>query len=158
MEFFLYPRPPAYRRESLDQIFGDRVRYTLSIGHDVTWKPTTSELSPDSFDETISNHRLAVLHFWAHWNEYDKQMDVTLGEIEAEYDGRVFFGSVDADRDGHWQKCRELGIVNLPAIASFANGKHIETLIGMRTKEELTNKMKEWITAARLSYEPHGNF
>ena len=116
----------------------------------MTWKPTTFEVSPDSFDETISNHRLAVLHFWARWNEYDKQMDVTLGEIEAEYDGRVFFGSVDADQDGHWQRCRELGILNLPAIASFANGTHMETLIGMRTKEELSNKMKAWITAARL--------
>ena len=114
----------------------------------MAWRPTTSEVTPDSFEEAVSNHKLIVLHFWAGWNQYDRQIDAVLAEIESEYEGRVFFGSVDADHHGHWKRCREFGIVNLPAIASFANGKYIETIIGMRSKEVLSKKLKEWTVAA----------
>lgn len=116
----------------------------------MTWRPTTSEVLPQSFDKAISNHRLVVLHFWAGWNEYDKRMAEALEEIEAEYKGRVFFGSVNTDHRGHWQRCKDLGILNLPALASFANGKHMERVIGMKAKEELSKKMKEWIIAAQV--------
>jgi len=122
----------------------------------VTWKPTTPEVLPDSFADSISNHRLAVLHFWAAWNEYDKQTDAALGDIESQYQDRVFFGSVDTDHFGNWQRCRALGILNLPAIAFFANGKHIETLIGIRPKEELSNKIQEWIIAAGITSTSSG--
>ena len=114
------------------------------------WRPTTSEVSPDSFDEAVSNHRLVVLHFWAAWNEYDKQMDADLEEVESEYKNRVFFWINRHGPSWHWQRCRELGILNLPAIACFANGKHMQTVIGMRSKQELSKKIKEWIMAARV--------
>ena len=77
-------------------------------------------------------------------------MDAAFEEIESDYEGRVFFGSIDADEQGHWQRCREFRVLNLPAIASFANGKHIETVIGMRSKKELSKKIKEWIIAATV--------
>lgn len=112
------------------------------------WRPTTPEVSPDGFDEVISSHRMILLHFWAGWNQYDRGMDAALAEIRSEYEGQVFFGSVDSDHHGHWQKCRELGILNLPAITFFADGKHIETMIGMRPKEELSKKIREWIIAS----------
>jgi len=113
------------------------------------WRPTTNEVLPKSFGEIVSNHQLIVFHFWASWNAYDRHMDAALATLQYEYEGRIFFGSVDADNQENWQLCRELGVVNLPALAFFANGKHLETVIGMRPKENLSQKMEKWTIASR---------
>lgn len=76
-------------------------------------------------------------------------MDEALREIETEHQDHAFFGAVDADCEGHWQKCRELRVLNLPALACFINGKHVETVIGVRSKKYLSNKIKEWLIAAQ---------
>lgn len=110
---------------------------------------STTDVSSDSFEEVVSKHRLVVLHFRASWNEYDKQMDSVFEEIESEHAGRIFFGSVDTDDQNHWQRCKQLRLLNLLAIVSFANGEHMETLIGVRTKEEMSKKIEEWWVAAR---------
>jgi len=128
---------------------GQARRYALSGDYDVTWKPTTSEVSPQSFGEVVANHKLAVFHFWASWNMVDKKMDEALREIETEHRDHAFFGSVDTECEGHWQKCRDLGVLNLPALACFINGEHVETVIGMRSKKYLSSKVKEWLIAAR---------
>ena len=80
---------------------------------------------------------------------YDKKMDEALREIETKHKDQAYFGSVDADCEGHWQKCRELGVLNLPALACFINGEHVETVIGMPSKKYLSNKISEWLIAAR---------
>jgi len=76
-------------------------------------------------------------------------MDIRLGKIAAKYGHQIFLGSIDADDPGHWQMCRELGVLNLPALVSFVNGKHFETLIGLRSEEDLDSKLQAWLNSAR---------
>lgn len=116
----------------------------------MTWKPTSIEVTSQSFDDVISKHKLAVIHFWAEWNAYDLQMDRVLKQIQTEYHGYAFFGAVDVDVEGHLQRCKDLRVVNVPAIASFVNGKHFETVIGLLSTERLRVKMTEWLIAAGI--------
>ena len=115
----------------------------------MSWKPSTTEVLPDAFGEVIAGHNIAVLHFWAAWNTYDVVMDQRLCEIANAYKGQIFIGSIDADNEENWERCKELRILNLPAIASFVNGQHFETVIGLPSDELLNSKVQEWLNATR---------
>jgi thioredoxin 1 len=109
------------------------------------WNPSSIPVRPDEFGEVIADHDVAVFHFWASWNTYDKTMDQILSEIAAEYKGRIFIGSIDADEPENWTRCKELRVLNLPAVASFINGKHHETIIGLNSREFWSRKVEEWM-------------
>lgn len=115
----------------------------------MSWKPSTTEVLPDRFGEVIAGHNVALFHFYASWNVYDVEMDQMLCEIAGDYKGQIFIGSIDADNQENWEKCKELRILNLPAIASFINGHHLETLTGLASREFWNSKVQKWLTAAR---------
>ena len=111
----------------------------------MTWKPSTLEVLPQNFDAIVEAHAVAVFHFWAEWNQYDTLMDEVLQDIVKVFQARVFVGSVDVADPANWERCRSLGILNLPALVSFVQGKHFQTLIGMRSRSELNAKIEEWL-------------
>ena len=113
----------------------------------MNWKPSTINLLPEEFVEVVAKHKVAVFHIWAAWNAYDKLMDAALRKTASEYKSRIFLGSINADEPGHMQRCKELGVVNLPAIASFVNGMHVETIIGLQSNEDLNSRFRKWLNA-----------
>jgi thioredoxin-like negative regulator of GroEL len=104
---------------------------------EVEWKPSTAEVLPDTFGKVIAAHDVVVFHFWASWNAYDVTMDQMLGEIANDYSDQIFIGSIDTDNQENWARCKELRILNLPAIATFVKGKHFETVMGLGSREFL---------------------
>ena len=115
----------------------------------MSWQPSTTKVLPDEFGEVLAGHNLAVFHFYASWNRYDVAMDQILCEIADTYKGHIFIGSIDADDPENYDKCKELRILNLPAIAAFVNGQHVETVIGLLSKESLHTKVQKWSNTAR---------
>lgn len=119
---------------------------TLNNHNAVSWQPSTTKVLPDKFEEAIGEHNVAVFHFYAAWNRYDVTMDQMLCEIAVAYKDQIFVGSIDTDDQENWERCKELRIVNLPAIAVFVNGRHVETIIGLLAKESLNSKVQKWLT------------
>jgi thioredoxin-like negative regulator of GroEL len=70
-------------------------------------------------------------------------MDQLLIEIATEYGGQIFIGSVDYDDPRNAGKCRELRVINLPALALFHNGEQLETVIGLPSKQSLNRRLEE---------------
>ena len=118
---------------------------------EVSWQPSTTKVLPGEFDEVLAGHKVAVFHFYASWNRYDVTMDQILCEIADTYKGHMFIGSIDTDDPENYEKCKELRILNLPAIAAFVNGQHFETVIGLLSKESLNTKVKEWSNTADIA-------
>ena len=94
----------------------------------MSWQPSTTKVLSDEFGEVIAGHNLAIFHFWASWNRYDVTTDRQLCEIADVYKDQIFIGSIDTDDEKNWKICKELRILNLPAIATFVNGRQIETV------------------------------
>ncbi len=97
---------------------------------DVSWQPSTTKVLPDEFGEVIAGHNVPIFHSYASWNRYDVTMDRQLCEIADVYKDQIFIGSIDTDHEKNWERCKELRILNLPAIVTFVNGRHFETVIG----------------------------
>ena len=115
----------------------------------VSWQPSTTKVLPDEFGEVIAGHNVAIFHFYGSWNRYDVTMDRQLCEIADVYKDQIFIGSIDTDDLKNWERCKELRILNLPAIATFLNGRHFETVIGLSSKESLIRQVQQWFNAAR---------
>jgi len=115
----------------------------------MSWQLSTTKVLPDEFGEVIAGHSVAVFHFYASWNRHDVTMNQMLSEIADAYKDQIFIGSIDTDDPENWKRCKELRILNLPAIAAFVNSQHFETVIGLRSKESLNSKVQTWLHAAR---------
>jgi thiol-disulfide isomerase/thioredoxin len=97
-------------------------------------------------DSRFSNCHVAIFHFYASWNGYDITMDQILCEIADAYKDQVFVGSIDTHDRQNSGRCKELPILNLPAIAIFVNGQHLETVTGLLSRESLKSKVRKWLT------------
>ena len=114
----------------------------------MSWQPSTTKVLPDEFGELIARHSVAVFHFYASWNRYDVTMDQMLCDIVDAYKDHIFIGSIDTDDQENGERCKELRILNLPAIAAFVNSRHFETVIGLLSKESLNSKVQKWLNTA----------
>jgi len=112
----------------------------------MSWQPSTTKVLADGFCEVIGTTKVAVFHFYASWNRYDVTEDQMLCEIADAYKDQIFVGSIDTDDHENWERCKELRILNLPAIAIFVKGQHFETVIGLLSKESLNSKVQKWLT------------
>ena len=116
-----------------------------------TWHPTTPAITAEELPGALQCHRVVVVHFWAVWNGYDRQMDAQLQAERTEFEEQIAFFSLDTDvmtedtRD-LLQECR---VLNLPALGCFIHGRHHETVIGMVIRPSLPEKLRQWERLAR---------
>jgi thioredoxin 1 len=105
-------------------------------------------VSLESYSAFIKSRPVAVIHFWAVWNEYDEEMKPRLKQIAASFKEPIAIGSINTDLEEMWGLTKELKVLNLPALAYYKNGQHIETEIGLYSKEYIDIKLKNILTAA----------
>lgn len=101
------------------------------------WEPAAPPIDAATFEGLVATEAFVVIHFWAEWDAYDRQLDRALGSVRAEFAGRVAFRSADVDRPDLVPVCRACGVVNVPALACFAHGRLVDTLVGLRSAVEL---------------------
>src|SRR5437762_2211766 len=113
------------------------------MDQDHAWRPQTQGIDLATLPKALVRHPLVVVHFWAVWNLHDREMDEILQGLMPRYAGRVEFRSLDVDiAEGH-DFCRGCRILNLPALAAFVRGVWIETLIGLRQRVELEDRLRD---------------
>jgi thioredoxin-like negative regulator of GroEL len=85
-----------------------------------------------------------IMHFWAPWNPYDKQLDANLREVKAEGVGKRFrFYSVNTDETAFEEIVERHHVAALPALLCFVNGKVKGRFHGVETVEALKGFLEE---------------
>lgn len=112
------------------------------------WQPEAPAIDVAAFDVLIATSAFVVVHFWAEWDAYDRQLDRALGPIRSEFADRVAFRSADVDQPDLASVCRACEFVNVPALAFFAHGKRQRTLVGLRTTAEIRQLVAELVDNA----------
>jgi len=105
-------------------------------------------VSPEMYLDFIKSKPVAVIHFWASWNRSDDEMKARLKQIGASFSDQVAMGSVDTDQEEMWDLVKKLKVLNLPALVYYKNGEHIETTIGLSTKEQIETNLKNLLKTA----------
>src|SRR5262249_25834498 len=94
-------------------------------------------VSAKEYWEFIESSPIVVIHFWADWNRYDDQMRERLAAVNPVYERIVSVGAFDTTPEEGWNICRQVGIVNLPALVYYRNGDHVRTEMGLKPIKEI---------------------
>lgn len=97
-------------------------------------------LTKGNFEDEVLKSEIPVLvDFWASWCGPCKMLAPTVAQIAEEYSGKIKVGKVNVDEEESLS--REYGIVSIPTVILFKNGKPEKTSIGLIPKETLVSML-----------------
>ncbi|MBA7644577.1 Thioredoxin [subsurface metagenome] len=89
-----------------------------------------------TFDQIVLQAKTPVLvDFWAPWCRPCIMTAPVLEELAEEYNGRISFAKVDVDQNA--KTATKYGIMAIPNLIIFKNGKPASQIVGYKPKAEL---------------------
>ena len=93
-------------------------------------------LNKESFDKVVSSgEKTIMIDFWAPWCGPCKALTPILEEISSELGDQVGIYKVNVDENT--ELAQEHGVQSIPTMLIYKNGALSETLVGVKTKDEL---------------------
>jgi len=99
-------------------------------------------LTDASFKKEVLESDVPVLvDFWAAWCGPCKMIGPSIEELSTEFAGRMKVGKVDVDECP--QTAGKYGVMSIPTLMFFKNGKVMGQLVGALSKSDLKKKIEE---------------
>ncbi len=98
------------------------------------------EVTDKTFKDVVLQADLpTVVDFWAVWCGPCKMIAPVLEEIAKEYDGQLQIAKLDVDHNN--QSAMQYGVMSIPTLILFKNGKPVERIVGFMPKQKLLSKL-----------------
>ncbi len=94
-------------------------------------------LTDDNFKDALKKYENLIVDFWAEWCMPCKMLAPIIEELAKENKGKVVFAKLNVDENP--KSASEYGIMSIPTLKFFKNGKNVNETIGVRSKAELKN-------------------
>lgn len=91
--------------------------------------------------EVLESNLPTLVDFWASWCGPCKMIASHIDELAKEYAGKMKIGKVDVDANS--KVATEYGIMSIPTIIFFKNGKVLNQIAGAVSKLDLKRKIEE---------------
>jgi len=103
-----------------------------------------AELNEASFQSEVLEAGVPVLvDFWAVWCGPCRMLTPTIESIASEYEGKVNVAKVNVDENQ--QLAAKYGIMSIPTVMIFNEGKVVEQFIGVQPKGVYEDALKKYI-------------
>ena len=100
------------------------------------------EIEEAKFDELVLKSKTPVLvDFWAPWCGPCRMVAPVIEELAGEYTGKISFVKVNVDNNP--KVAGKYGVMSIPTLIIFKNGKPISNIVGFRPKAELKKSLDE---------------
>ena len=97
------------------------------------------------FSDTVSDSdKLVVVDMWAEWCSPCKMMEPVLEEIAEEYSDKLKVVKLNIDQNQDTPL--KFGVMNIPTLIFFQDGKEIDRVIGALPKKQLLNRIEPHLT------------
>jgi thioredoxin 1 len=78
-----------------------------------------------------------LVDFWAAWCGPCKMIAPVVDAIANEFSGKVIVGKLNVDENN--ATAANYGVMSIPTLILFKNGKEVERIVGYKTKNELAS-------------------
>lgn len=101
-------------------------------------------VTDNNFEKEVLKSGVPVmLDFWATWCPPCKMIAPTIDELAKDYKGKLKVGKIDVDGNG--QIATQLGVMNIPTIIFFKDGKEHKRMVGANPKKIFEQEIKHLI-------------
>lgn len=98
------------------------------------------EVNDSNFDQVVLQAKTPVLvDLWAPWCAPCRMVSPVVEELASEYEGRVSFAKLNVDQNP--RTASRYGIMSIPTLLIFKDGKPLSNIVGFRPKAELKRSL-----------------
>ena len=101
------------------------------------------DLTDATFKEAVENHALVVIDCWAPWCGPCRYVSPIIEEIARDYVGKIFFGKLNVDENR--RVAMQYGIMSIPTLLIFKNGRLVDQVIGAMPRRMLEPKITRYL-------------
>ncbi len=103
-------------------------------------------ITDQSFKKDVLESKImVVVDFWAPWCMPCRMVSPIIDQLASEYAGKVVVGKLNVDENP--ETASQFGIMSIPTVTIFKNGKPIKSLTGAQSKDNYRKMIEEVITA-----------
>jgi thioredoxin 1 len=100
------------------------------------------EIDEGKFEESVLKADQPVLvDFWAPWCGPCRMVAPVVDELAEEYDGKMGFMKLNVDDNP--KIASQYGVMSIPTLIIFKEGKPVSNIVGFRPKNELKKNLDE---------------
>lgn len=100
------------------------------------------ELTAETFETHVINGKKPhIVDFWAAWCAPCKMLSPILEDLESEFKGKLTFAKINVDENETLS--RQYGIMSIPCLVVFADGKEVDRIIGLSPKPVLKRLLED---------------
>ena len=99
--------------------------------------------SDDNFDEMINSNPLVLVDFWAEWCGPCKMIAPAIDALAKDYAGKILALKINVDECP--QTASKFGIMSIPTVSIFKDGKIADSIVGAVPKTVLESKLSKYL-------------
>src|SRR5919201_5305663 len=98
------------------------------------------EVTDATFSTEVEAYRgVAIVDLWAPWCGPCRVLGPIVDELAREFDGRVKVAKLDIDSNP--ETMTRYNVRSIPTLLFFRDGRLVETIVGLRSKNELATRV-----------------
>jgi thioredoxin 1 len=101
------------------------------------------DLTDENFMSAIKNHDLMIVDCWAPWCGPCRMLSPVIEELARTYSGKVVFGKLNTDNNR--RVASQFGIMSIPTLLFFKDGRHVDTVIGAVPKKVIEDAIRKYM-------------
>lgn len=94
---------------------------------------------------TVEGKLPVVVDFWAPWCMPCRIVTPIIDQLADDYKGKVVVGKMNVDENQ--QTASQFGIMSIPTVMVFKNGKPLKSLVGAQRKDNYKKMIEEALSA-----------
>ena len=106
------------------------------------------DITADEWKNEVIEAKLPVLvDFWAPWCPWCMRLMPVFEEVSKQYDDKLIFAKVNVEE--HQDIAQANGILGIPIMKMFCNGRNVGELVGYMSKEKLVQELDKTLSTSK---------